>query len=261
MSKDKGMTGIDAAPIIAEVTGEVFRLVEPGVSQWIRTALFGKTMLVVGPKKAGKTSLVNYLCNGELGDKDIDPGRTEDITPPVKTVLRINKQSLELRIKGLRDLPGQWDPDLQAKKAVSVKPHALVVVLDVNAVLEVNSSSELGTWLDQFLSEYSAKLSLAKNSAAVQRLQEILFVLNKYDELALGQKLGELPSIKKEVKAIVSKHMTAVFGSGSNALPILECILIHNPEDESLQAVVPKLVRRVVVALAQKLASAKNLVD
>ena len=49
-------------------------------------------------------------------------------------------------------------------------------------------------------------------------------------------------ALKKELKTIVKTTLTSVFGQKADYLPILECVMVGNPEDASLVPSVPKLI-------------------
>ena len=148
--------------IVADISGEVFKLVAPGLLEWLRTTVFGKKMIVVGVPMSGKTTFVNYLCTGELGDKDVDPGRTEPDKPPVKSVIQINTQTkFELRLKKIGDSMGQAFEQTQAKWAVEANPHVMMIFLKMNS--ETNAM-----WLTNFLTAYASKLRNQKDQLSTK---------------------------------------------------------------------------------------------
>ena len=79
--------------IALKVGGEVIKRLAPGVLARIGAWARGKEILVLGPRRAGKSSFVEFLQHGILEDEDPDKPRTYNIERTPTFVVRPQAQT------------------------------------------------------------------------------------------------------------------------------------------------------------------------
>ena len=176
--------GVAAAKMIAHVVPNAY---EKAITWWS-----GKTILVLGPKWAGKTSFMDYLRFATL--------RTE--SPPEATtgpeqgnylILKFGGKdaTLIMHVRRPIDLPGELGPRKQMEYVSSYKPHALVLVLDSTSplagpVIPNPTGERLSSvsWLREFCVALNSALSSSRKLA--KKLKCLMIILNKQDKLTAG---------------------------------------------------------------------------
>src|SRR5207302_9070956 len=101
----------------------------------IQTWLKGKTILVVGQSRAGKSTFIDYLQHGIFEDEQDTP-RTVEKTKTSHFKVGLGKdKTLEMIVKTVEELPGQVGPTEHANTAFKERPDAIVLVTDLTTPL------------------------------------------------------------------------------------------------------------------------------
>ena len=199
----------------------VQRIPSSGLAR-IRDYIRGREVLVVGPKRVGKTSFVTYLQHGILLDEgstvpSYDPRKT-----PTFTVALGTRQTLELRLRSVEDLPGHIGPTEQANLVAQRRPHALVMVLDLSLAYGGRSPDSAQKWLKTFFGRLEHKWAQRHSK---NRIRSFLVLLNKRDKVSAA-------SSKKYQQQVNRILQTAcpLTTSGLDGIPVLETTLVASPE-------------------------------
>jgi GTPase SAR1 family protein len=215
----------------------------PAGLQLIGSLFHGKTIMVVGPGEAGKSTFVTYLQYGIF--QEAQP-RAKTYSP--QSSPRFNLQlgpnrNLEVKIKTAVDLPGQ----LQEQYALVFehRPHALVIILDMSAPLEApNDYRATATWMEDFFSRLDQKWQGQKPRR--NRLRSVIVALNKMD-LADKQQVDEY---EKRYRAIVEDKFRAARGPNLSDVRFRRTIMVENPNGT-------RSIDGILVDMAQSLTASK----
>jgi hypothetical protein len=198
----------------------------------------GKEILIVGPGSAGKTKFAQYLRWGAL-DPEGQRDMTYGITKSPAFVLGIGREpGLALRVRRAVDTPGQVGPRHHANLVGRRKPHAVVVMLDCSTAL-----SATVRWLGLFCN--SLDTVLRRGSYAARRLDTLVVVLNKRDQIEGGQS----DELRQEVRQVLNQYLSVPLGvERVGAIPILDCVSVQTGRGTTL-------IDGVVAQLTQRLAT------
>ena len=196
----------------------------------------GKEILIVGPGSAGKTKFAQYLRWGALdpeGRRDMTYGVTES---PAFVLGAGREQGLTLRVRRAVDTPGQVGPRQHAKLVGRRKPHAVVVMLDCSTSL-----SATVRWLCLFCN--SLDTVLRRGSYAARRLEAIVVVLNKWDQIEGGQS----DELRQAVREVLNQYLSVPLGvERVGAIPILDCVSVQTGRGTTLiDGVIAQLTERL----------------
>jgi hypothetical protein len=198
----------------------------------------GKEILIVGPGSAGKTKFAQYLRWGAL-DPEGQRDMTYGITKSPAFVLGIGREpGLALRVRRAVDTPGHVGPRQHANLVGRRKPHAVVVMLDCSTAL-----SATVRWLCLFCN--SLDTVLRRGSYAARRLDTLVVVLNKRDQIEGGQS----DELRQEVRQVLNQYLSVPLGvERVGAIPILDCVSVQTGRGTTL-------IDGVVAQLTQRLAT------
>lgn len=230
-----------ASAVAVKFAIEAIRRVPSSGLARIRNALVGKEILVIGPSGAGKSSWVDYLRFGVLIDEG-GAGETFDIksTPSFKVELGRNA-ALELTVRRVTDLPGQFGPAEHARLLVERNPHAVVLVCDIAGPLQGRSRAALGPWLRQFTQRLATLVN--RKRVVPLKLRAFLMLLNKVDKLSRK----DLQRRRKTVADLLISGLKAA-GLHVETIPVQPTVLVTSGHGT-------RLADAAVVALARCLAN------
>ena len=235
------MTGLE--PLGAAAAGALVKVVlERGAPTGfgiISSLLHGKTIMVVGPSRSGKTTFISYFQFGIFQDTQ----ETEKTYHPVESPrfnLRLGpNRTLDVTVKTVVDLPGQY-PDL-SKEVFEHRPHALVIILDMSAPQsDPNDPRSSAIWLEEFCNKLDQRWHGQK--AQRNRLRSVILAMNKID-LVDPQMVDDY---EKEYRAIIKRSFRAARGPLLGDVHFKKSIMVENPNGT-------KLVDAILVDMAQSL--------
>jgi ABC-type uncharacterized transport system ATPase subunit len=139
------VSGIEPfTPTIVKLSGAIISNAPKGF-KYIKSLLFGKTVLIVGQERAGKTTFLDYFQYGFFEDEK-DTHKTYDISPSVRFDVKLGRNEiLEISVKTVVDVPGDIGANFQAKEIFERKPHAVLIFLDL-----ARPQKESSVWLTEF---------------------------------------------------------------------------------------------------------------
>ncbi|MCL5281568.1 MAG: hypothetical protein M1376_16850 [Planctomycetes bacterium] len=196
----------------------------------------GKEILIVGPGSAGKTKFAQYLRWGAL-DPEGQRHMTYGITKSPAFVLGIGREpGLLLKVRRAVDTPGQVGPRHHANLVGRRKPHAVVVMLDCSTSLSATER-----WLCLFCNNLDTVLR--RGSYAARRLDALVVVLNKRDQIDSGQS----DELRQAVRQVLHQYLSVPLGPERvNAIPVLDCVSVQTGQGTTLiDGVVAQLTERL----------------
>jgi GTPase SAR1 family protein len=175
--------GSVAGPEQAIAAGVIKLAIERGGRPGLRrlqTALTGRTVMVVGPPRAGKTTFLDYVRYGVFQHAQ-ETAVTYRRNVAKNFTLAVGPQkALTVAIKSAEEIQGQTDPVRLAEEVFERRPHALVIVLDVSAPLDdPNDFRSSARWLREFCQR--AEQEAHKHKAKRNRLRGVIVAMNKAD--------------------------------------------------------------------------------
>ena len=187
---------------------------------YVRKWWKGKRILILGDRRAGKSSFLDYFQYGIFEeeretDKTFDP---ED--RPTFTITVGKAATLELNVRKSTEIPGQWGPEEQAKEAFDRNPHAIVILVDLKAPLTMEDERGSADWLSEFC------IALEKRWRASRKrnnLQALIILLNKADKVTNE----DIENSKKRFKEIVRSELKSALGTMFKNIQIMPCILVQ----------------------------------
>jgi hypothetical protein len=229
--------GAIAAEVILDL---VARPAINGIAR-VHTWVTGNEILILGPARAGKSSFSEYLQYGLLEPEQ----ETATTILPHKSAsfrLKVGKgSSFEMKVKRAVDVAGEIGPIEHARLVEDRKPHAVVVVLDLDAPIGGRARNATSPWVTKFCRHL--KQRLAETPKMKKRLRSIVFIANKRD------KVDETTATQRMAiyKEIIRKHLGEAFGPLSESGFVLPCILVRNPRGTELaDAVVSRIARSLL---------------
>ncbi|MBN8733939.1 MAG: hypothetical protein J0L64_25610 [Acidobacteria bacterium] len=229
---------MDHTAVALKVAVEILKRPATKGLAWVYTSLTGKTVLILGPARAGKTSFSDYLRLGLMEpeqptEKTVETHRTSAFRVQIG-----RDQSLELHVKSAVDEPGQLGPMEHAKLAELRKPHAIVVILDLSAPFTGQSDRATAKWLTEFCKHLAERIQ--NNTAFRRKLKGLIFVANKSDT----QDDATVQKRISDVRRIVTKNLNGVYATTVDAIPIMPCILVQHEDAQRLaDAVIIRLAK------------------
>jgi hypothetical protein len=173
------VSGIEGAVAAGVVKLAIERGGRPGIDKAL-SLLRGKTLMVVGPPRSGKSTFLDYVRYGvfqheQETQKTYRPQNVQDFRLAIGP-----DKALKVAIRKAIDIPGQWTPKDLAREVFDRRPHALIVMLDLSAPLDdPNDSRSAAIWLRDFCSEADIRAHATK--AKKNRLRVFIVALNKAD--------------------------------------------------------------------------------
>jgi hypothetical protein len=210
-----------SSAIIGKIGVEVYKAIGPKTLLWAKTQVMGKTVLFVGPTRAGKTSLLAFIRGGAYTDPELFIDRTQKVKRSPSLQISSRNRQIRIDVKGIVDTRGTDDPRVQARLLVRYRPHALCILLDANMGWADPAGADDDhfnrPWLKGFLEELAAIRS--EEEPATRRLKSFCLFVNKAD-LVLD---AELKIMLKDVKSLLPETLTgsaARLAQMANVLPL-----------------------------------------
>jgi len=214
------------------------RSVPTGIS-WFTAWLKGKTILVVGQARSGKSTFISYFQHG-LFQSELDTSKTTTTrnTPRFQVSLGKDK-TLNLHVKTAVELPGQVGATAHAITAFKKKPDAILIFTDLSTPLKGEADRASAAWVKEFCDELE-KLWIGKG-AHLNQIGSIIVVLNKQDKVdheTMKKCKFEMEKTVKMLKAARGKRQEEVF--------VMPAIMVANEKGH-------ELVDQIITRLAQQL--------
>lgn len=230
-----------AGAALVEVGIAVIERTVPGGIARVKSWLKGKEVLIVGRSRAGKTSFVDYLQYGFFEDEK-ETTKTWDKVLSRRFDVKMGRNSaLELKVKTVVDLPGQWGPMFHADLVFQRSPHAVLVFTDLTTPLQGPPEQASAAWLRDFC-EHLESLWRARPRRR-NRVMTMIVLMNKFDK-ATERKTD---ARKRAFRKILDAKFQMARGSMMDEIVIVPSIMVNNPQGT-------KLVDSVIVHLAKRLA-------
>ncbi len=184
----------------------------PRAGKKLMVALRGSVMCVMGPKRVGKTSFLNYLQFGRLPDQRPVGGPTRHVSDPFSVTVEEDSR-LKLHIRRTRDFPGELDPGPQVKWVKEESPSILLLFLAFPTV-------DLD-WLEEFLGRLADLLRTDHGFGKTLRACRV--VINKDDLVTESEAATAVASVRALVEAVLGP---VVSPSGLSRIEVSPCSLL-----------------------------------
>jgi GTPase SAR1 family protein len=193
---------------VVELTG-----IKKQIVRWIK----GRTILVVGMAGSGKTTFINYIQHGIFDDESRHQKTIYEEESPTFAIATGSKGSLELNVKTIVEIPGQYSAEQHAMAVSEYNPQALLIFTDLT---KIDDSYE---WLNFFCNTLEDQWRGKTNN----KIQSIIIVLNKKDKVSLD--IMDVWNAK--FREMASEKLKFSRGKlSSDRIKEIPCILINNPE-------------------------------
>ena len=235
------MPGTETGATLLKVGVALIQRAAPTGLALLRSWLKGKEVMVVGQPRAGETTFIDYLQYGLFEDEK-ETEKTENVTPSARFSIKLGRDAaLELSIKSVVDLPGQFGAVYQARLAAENRPHAIVIFTDLTRPLRGDSDRAAAAWLQEFCRTLERHWRIQRRQH--NRVKSIILVLNKrdkVDEKTVAQR-------KAIFRKILDVELREACGQMLEEVAIMPCTLVNNPDGT-------KAVDSVIAHLAKTLA-------
>jgi signal recognition particle receptor subunit beta len=200
-----------------------------GIKKQVIKHITGKKILVSGMTGAGKTTLTNYIQYGIFSDES-KPARTIDPEEsPTFSITVGSRGMLDLNVKTVIEIPGQYYPEEHARAAYKHNPQSLLLFVDSTRV------DDAYQWVETFCSSFEREWLGGVN----ETIQSIVVVINKRDKVDADFVDFWQPKFKK---LVVEKLNCARGRLDDNYINAMPCVLISNPEQTKyVDAIVTKV--------------------
>ena len=226
---------MDVGPIAARLGIEIARRASPTALDWIKSRL-GITLLLVGPSGSGKTAFFRYLNYGVLFPES-EHTTTVETTSSTPMSLAIGNERLKLRVRRSLDTPGQIGAVAHANLIRTVRPHALLVILDSTAPVV-----DLKKWLSQFCEH--AEPAIFDSAKRRRKIRSLIVCLNKADK---GTAARYFKARRRAVRTSLEKGLEmALRVRHVKSIRVLPCVSVQSSHESSLiDAVIAEVAMQV----------------
>lgn len=236
------MAGIETGATLLKVGVTMIQRAAPSGIALLKSWFKGKEILIVGQKRAGKTTFIDYLQYGLFEDEK-DTELTKLITPSARFNVKLGRDAaLELTVKSVIDVPGQIGPVEHAQQAFQRRPHAVVIFTDLTQPLRGKSELASAIWVQSFCRRLEELWRASKKRN--NRVRSIILVMNKWDKV--DEK--KVASCKQAFRKIVNAELRGARGQMLSDIAIVPCTLVNNPEGSKA---VDSLIAHLAKALAR----------
>lgn len=213
------MLGIEPlTPTIVKIGGTIVSNAPKGF-KYIKSLLTGKTIIVVGQERAGKTTFLEYFRYGFFEDEK-HTEKTWDVTPSARFDVKLGRNEiLEISVKTVIDVPGQIGAVFQAKEIFQQKPHAILVFMDITRPLKPSSE-----WLREFCKRLETYWRANKHQR--NRVKSIVLVLNKTDKT----EAKTVESRRKAYQKILDAELKEARGAMTSEISVVPTVMVNNSE-------------------------------
>ncbi len=215
------VTGVETAAAGTIVKVVIEHAAPAGIAV-IKSWLKGKTLMVVGPSRAGKSTFVNYLQFGIFQHEQETSKTYTPVHGPKFNLTVGSTKSLEVLVKTTVDIPGQYSEVQLATEVLNNRPHALVVVLDVSR--DLHGSGGTAEWMTEFFSRLDQRWQGVKPRR--NRLRSVIVALNKRDLVDAAT----ITEHEKACKDIVMQHFKAARGPQTHDVVFRQSVMVDNPD-------------------------------
>jgi GTPase SAR1 family protein len=212
------MSGIESlAPTIVKLGGAIISKAPTGL-KYVKSLFVGKTVVIVGQERSGKTTFLEYFQFGFFEDEK-DSDKTYDISPSVRFDVKLGRnETLELSIKTVVDIPGQLGANFQAKEIFERKPHAFLIFLDLT-----RPQKDLSIWLSEFCKRLETYWRVNKSKR--NRVKSIILVLNKTDKVDNKT----VTARKNALRKIIDLELRDARGKMTSEIAVIPTVMVNNP--------------------------------
>jgi hypothetical protein len=242
-AEDAAVPGPEEAIAIGLVKLAIEQGGRPGVAK-LKALLAGKTLMVIGPPRSGKTTFLDYVRYGvfqhaQTTEPTFRPQKSRDFK------LKVGEhQTLVVSIKTAVDIPGELNSQQLADEVFERRPHALIIMLDLSAPLDdPNDYRSSARWLRQFCAKAEQRALGMK--AKKNRLRSVIVAMNKADLVNDATLLGN----ERAYREVMDQHWKLAGGLRASDPLFRKCIAVANKDGE-------RWVNAILVDVAKKLSEA-----
>ncbi len=175
---------------LGKVGIEIYKTVGPKALVWVKSKLFGRTILFVGPARSGKTSLLTFIRGGVYAHPELTGQRTLKVKGSSPLQFRTPNEQIRIDVKTIVDTRGQDSPAQHAALVGRYRPHALCIVLDAEALWGAPAHAPADpdfhdAWLKAFV-EALENLPQKEGSFG-RRLKSLCIFVNKVDTVTSAE--------------------------------------------------------------------------
>ena len=152
----------------------------PGGIAWVKSMTMGKTLIVLGPERSGKTSFIDYLLTGSLRPEGVVT-KTHEIEHLRHIQISVgDHENANIQIKTAMDVPGVLVEAMQAWLLKDKAPDYLILVFDLSM-----PAVSFNNWLGEFTHTLQTHLlNTPKGVRIMNHLAGVLVILNKRDKVS-----------------------------------------------------------------------------
>jgi signal recognition particle receptor subunit beta len=225
--------------VILQLVVELFKQPEAqGVIATVHNVVSGKTLLLMGPQRAGKTTFAEYLRRGELMPEDKYKLRTlEEQASASFAIGKSQDESVLLRVRKAIDVPGHHKPEEQLRIFEEKRPDAILLMIDLSKPM---TSEDGSWWLEDFCDQLAFRL---RDKDIAEHLKCLLVVLNKADHADVH----EIESRTREIREILQQRLRVAWNPTKvDAVRVLPCISVRSPRGSEM---IDDVIRALAYAL------------
>jgi GTPase SAR1 family protein len=233
------MAEIIVSGAAAGVAGSAVERAAPRSFDFIRILKIyfqGKTIMVVGPEGAGKTTFLEYFRYGHFsGERSTEPTLETAEEDRFKVIVG-KTETLELPVKQAVDLSGQSGANNHANAVVERNPHAIVVMSNLTT-----PQQDAEAWLREFCRRLETKW---RSEEKKNRLKTMIILLNKRDKPEVTDEIVQQRTTR--FREIVDAELRQARGKMSGEVRILPCSIVENPvQTQLVDVAIFELVQRL----------------
>jgi GTPase SAR1 family protein len=211
-----------SAGTIIKVSSAIISKAPQGI-ELVKSWWKGKTVLIVGQLRAGKTTFLEYFQHGFWGDEK-ETERTQESVPTARFTVKLGRnESLELYVSTVIDTSGQAPTYQLAEKSFEKNPHAILIFMDLTQPLKKS---------EEWLYDFCRKLEdyWRSHKAKVNRIRTIVLVLNKIDKVDYEM----IKTRRKAFQKILDAELRDTRGSKLKSVRIMSVVMVTNPKQTIL---------------------------
>lgn len=230
-----------SVPTLVKVGVTVVQSVAPKGFELIKSWWKGKTILIVGQDRAGKTTFIDYFQHGLFEDEK-DTSKTYEVSPSARFNVKLGKsETLELSVKTAVDVPGQIGAVAHADLVFESNPHAVLIFIDLTRPIRGDSNRASIEWLTDFCKRLETKWRINKHTR--NRVKSIIVVLSKRDKV----NAKTVESRKKTFQKILGAELKDGRGQMLNEIAIIPCVLVNNSDGtKSVDSLISHLAKALI---------------
>jgi len=230
------MTGVETAATAIKLGLELIERAAPSGLALVKSIVRGKELIVIGPKAAGKSTFIDFLHYG-LFEPEKEHISTLSVDRSARFDVKMGKNSaLELSVRSVTDVPGQFGGQAHADIVFDRRPHAIIAVFDLTRPHTGPESSI--EWLNSFVRRLDSRWRASQRRN--NRLKACIILLNKSDKV--GKDYVE--SVRKVVRQTLDEQFRDGRGRMKHEVIIVPTVLVDNPDgSKSAETVVANLAK------------------